>query len=55
MGSAEMQPGAAAVQDGRLITGEAPGAAVVFGLKLLEALKGSDEAARVAADLVLHR
>ena len=55
MGSAEMQPGAAAVQDGRLITGEAPGAAVAFGLKLLEALKGSDEAAKVAADLVLHR
>ena len=55
MGSAEMQPGAEVVQDGRLITGEAPGAAVAFGLKLLEVLKGSDEAARVAADLVLHR
>ena len=55
MGSAKMQPGAAAVQDGMLITGEAPGAAVPFALKLLEALKGADAAAEVAAGLVLHR
>lgn len=54
MGAAEMQLGAAVVCDGRLITGEAPGAAVAFGLALLEAEKGSDAAKAVADGLVLH-
>lgn len=54
MGSAKMQPGAAVVQDGMLITGEAPGAAYAFALKLLEVLQGSEAAKAVAADLVLH-
>ena len=55
MGSALMQPGAVVVQDGRLITGQAPGAATAFAMKLLEVLKGSETAERVAAGLVLHR
>lgn len=54
MGGAKMQPGAAVVQDGMLITGEAPGAAYAFALKLLEVLQGREAAKAVAADLVLH-
>ena len=54
MGTARMQPGAQVVRDGRLITGEAPGAAMAFGLALLEALKGPETAAAVAAGLVLR-
>lgn len=54
MGTAQMQPGAAVVQDGNLITGEAPGAAYAFALKLVEVLKGSETAKEVAADLVFR-
>ena len=55
MGDARMQRGAAVVQDGRLITGEAPGAAMAFALKLLEVLKGAEAAKTVAEGLVLHQ
>lgn len=51
MGSARMQD-ANAVRDGRVLTGRAPGAAVDFGLMLLEALKGAETAAQVRAGLV---
>ncbi len=54
MGSAQMHPGTAVVQDGNLITGEAPGAAYAFALKLVEVLKGSETAREVAADLVFR-
>lgn len=54
MGTARMHPGTAVVQDGKLITGEAPGAAYGFALKLVEVLKGSETAKEVAADLVLR-
>lgn len=54
MGTADMQPGCAVVQDGRLITGEAPGAAIAFGLKLLEVLKGQDAAKAIADAMVLR-
>lgn len=51
MGSADMQD-ANAVRDGRLVTGRAPGAALDFGLKLLETLQDAETAARVRSDLV---
>lgn len=40
-----------AVEDGKLITGRAPGAAFDFALKLLEALKGTEAAETVRAGL----
>ena len=45
---------AAAVQDGRLITGTSAGCAIPFGLKLIEALKGQAEANRIAAQIVIR-
>ncbi len=44
----------AAVQDGRVITGTSAGCAVPFGLKLIEALKGADEARRIADQIVIR-
>ena len=54
MGSANMVADAAAVHDGRLITGTSAGCAVPFGLKLIEVLKGKDEADRIAAQIVIR-
>ena len=54
MAGAVMQ-NAGVVRDGRIITGRAAGAAVDFGLALLAALKGEDEAKRVAAEIVYER
>ena len=45
---------AAAVQDGKLITGTSAGCAVPFGLALIEALKGSEEAQRIANQIVIR-
>ena len=53
MGSANMVT-CAAIQDGRLITGASAGCAIPFGLKLVEALKGKDEADRIAAQIVIR-
>ena len=53
MGSANMIH-AAAVRDGRLITGTSAGCAVPFGLKLIEALKGEAEANRIADQIVIR-
>lgn len=39
------------VRDGRFIFGQAPGAAVDFGLKLVEALKGTAAAKKVGGDI----
>ena len=54
MGSANMIPDAAAVQDGRLITGTSAGCAIPFGLKLVEALKGAETAAAIAKQIVIR-
>ncbi len=54
MGSALMQENQAAVQDGNLITGTSAGCAIPFGLKLIEALKGREEADRIAAQIVIR-
>lgn len=54
MGSAVMAENAAAVRDGRLITGTSAGCAIPFGLALIEALKGKDEAERIAKQIVIR-
>lgn len=54
MGNANMASGAAAVRDGKLITGTSAGCAVAFGLELINALKGA-EAAKVIADQIVIR
>ena len=51
MGTAKMEQ-QSAVRDGSLLTGRGPGAALDFGLLLLEALKGADVAAQVRAGMV---
>ncbi len=53
MGNAHMEK-AAAVTDGKLITGTSAGCAIPFGLKLIEALKGKEEADRIAAQIVIR-
>ena len=53
MGSANMVC-AAAVTDGKLITGTSAGCAIPFGLALIEALKGKDEADRIARQIVIR-
>lgn len=45
---------AAAVTDGRIITGTSAGCAVPFGLALIEALKGKDAAEAVAKQIVIR-
>ena len=54
MGSALIQENAAVVRDGNLITGTSAGCAVAFGLKLIEALKGTEEAERIAKQIVIR-
>lgn len=49
-----IQETAAAVTDGKLITGASAGCAVPFGLALIEALKGPDEAQRIARQIVIR-
>ena len=53
MGSANMIE-AAAVTDGKLITGASTGCAVSFGLALIAALKGQEEADRIAKQIVIR-
>jgi len=45
---------AAAVTDGKLITGASAGCAVPFGLALITALKGQEEADRIAKQIVIR-
>ena len=45
---------AAAVRDGKLITGTSAGCAIPFGLALIEALKGREEADRIANQIVIR-
>lgn len=54
MGSANMQPGAAAVRDGKLITGTSAGCAIPFALQLITALKGQEAADEVARQIVIR-
>ena len=53
MGSANMVC-AAAVTDGKLITGTSAGCAIPFGLKLIEVLKGKEAADQIAAQIVIR-
>ena len=54
MGSAKLIPGAAAVQDGRLITGTSAGCSIPFGLKLIAALRGQAAADAIAEQIVIR-
>jgi 4-methyl-5(b-hydroxyethyl)-thiazole monophosphate biosynthesis len=42
------------VADGKLITGTSAGCATAFALMLIEALKGKEEALRIAAQIVIR-
>lgn len=54
MGKADMVPGVAALQDGKLITGTSAGCAIPFALELIKALKGSEAADKVAKQIVIR-
>ena len=54
MGAALVQENAAAVRDGKVITGTSAGCATAFGLMLIEALKGKEEADRIAKQIVIR-
>ena len=48
------QPGTPVVEDGNILTGEAAGSAFVFGLRLVEALKGKEAAQAIAHGIHYH-
>ncbi|MBQ7415410.1 MAG: DJ-1/PfpI family protein [Oscillospiraceae bacterium] len=54
MGSARMEADAPCVRDGNLITGTSAGCAIPFGLMLIEALKGTEEANRIRQQIVIR-
>ena len=54
MGEAILAANAAAVTDGKVITGTSAGCAVPFGLALISALKGQAEADRIAKQIVIR-
>lgn len=54
MGSAVVQKGCQVVVDGHIVTGEGPGSAFPFGLKLVEILRGAQSARQVAGELHYH-
>ena len=54
MGSANMLPGKAAAQDGKLITGTSAGCAIPFGLALVAALKGKEIADKIEKQIVIR-
>ena len=54
MGSAVMAENAAAVTDGKVITGTSAGCAVPFGLALIAALKGQEAADAIAKQIVIR-
>ena len=54
MGKAIMTENAAAVTDGKVITGTSAGCAIPFGLALIAALKGQEEADRIARQIVIR-
>ena len=54
MGGAKMAENAAAVTDGKLITGTSAGCAIPFGLALIAALKGQEAADAIARQIVIR-
>ena len=54
MGDAVMAADVPCIRDGMLITGTSAGCAIPFGLMLVEALKGREEAERIAAQIVIR-
>ena len=54
MGSACIADDQAAVRDGLVITGTSAGCAIPFGLALIEALKGSEAAEKIAKQIVIR-
>ena len=54
MGSAMVQENAAAVTDGKIITGTSAGCAIPFGLALIAALKGKETADTIAKQIVIR-
>lgn len=54
MGSAKMAHNAAAVTDGKLITGTSAGSAIAFGLALIAALKDQETADAIAQQIVIR-
>ena len=54
MGCARMIADAAVIRDGLVITGTSAGCAIPFGLKLIEALKGTETAERIAHQIVIR-
>lgn len=54
MGDAVMAADVPCVRDGALITGTSAGCAIPFGLALVEALKGKEEADRIAQQIVIR-
>ena len=54
MGSANIQPGAAAVRDGKIITGTSAGCAIPFALELIRALRGEEKAQAIAQQIVIR-
>ena len=54
MRDAAVVENAACVTDGRIITGTSAGTATPFALALIEALKGSEEAKRIADQIVIR-
>ncbi len=53
MPNAKYIPNTACIQDGMLITGTSAGCAIPFALKLIEALKGTEAAKKVAEQIVI--
>ena len=54
MGSANMQPGAAAVRDGKLITGTSAGCAIPFALEMISGLRGEEKAEDIEKQIVIR-
>ena len=54
MGNANMVADAAAIQDGKIITGTSAGCAIPFGLALIKALKGTECAEKIAKQIVIR-
>ena len=54
MGQVQISPDAPCIRDGRVITAASAGCALPFGLALIEALKGQEEAQRIARQIVIR-
>ena len=54
MGNAKICPDAPAIRDGKVITAASAGCAISFGLALIEALKGKEEANHIAQQIVIR-